>query len=90
MSAKLILSLDDIPDEEADPLFYAAASNNTLKGLLNFQIINEIRKYDVERLTNRQCALILSKLKAMTERIDLLANVSELTKEEPPLIEEQP
>lgn len=90
MNAKLILSLDDVPNQEEDPHFYAAATNKTLQGLLVFEVLNEIRKYEVESLTNRQAALILAKVKALVERIDLLANVSELTKEQQHTTEEMP
>jgi hypothetical protein len=90
MNAKLILSLEDIPDAESDPGMHSSASNKSLQGLLVFQVLNEIRKYDPESLTNRQCALVLAKAKALIERIDLLANVSELTKKEEHTTEEMP
>lgn len=90
MNGKLILSPEEIPNEENDPNLYAAADNPTLKGILVFQIINEIRKYNPEELTNRQCALQLAKLKAMTERIDLIGNIHAVTDVEEHTTEETP
>lgn len=90
MNGKLILSIEDIPSPVIDPHLYAAADNPTLKGILAFQVINEIRKYEPEALTNRQCAIQLAKLRAMVERIDIIKDIDSMINKEENITEEMP
>lgn len=71
MTAKDLFTLNDLPDEAKDPDFWTFLSDKNLPRLANFQILNELRKYDPEALNDPQTRTLLGKLKALQEMIDL-------------------
>ncbi len=75
--------LDEIPDSKDNPEFWSLVNNPHLCQCILFLIVNEIRKYDPEALSNESCRTELAKLKALQELLDLPKGLS--AKPEPPL-----
>lgn len=65
-----ILNLDQIPKEDKDPEFWGIITSPHYSRVLNFVIINEIRKYDPETLSEPACRVQLAKIKAIQELMD--------------------
>jgi len=67
---KPIYSPDNIPTVEEDPEFWATITSPGFKKTTNLLILNEIRRYAPETLTDVQARTQLSKIKAYQELLD--------------------
>lgn len=63
--------MDELPTPESTPEFWRDIQSDHVKNNINFQILNEIRKYEPELLSEAACRVQLAKLKAMIEMLDL-------------------
>lgn len=68
-NAKPFYLLDELPKDD-DP-FWGIVNSPHLSNLVNFQIINELRKFDPVALSDAQCRTQLGKLKGLQELLDL-------------------
>lgn len=78
-----IYNLEDIPDPKQEPEFWSMLNNPNFKQVVNFIILNELRKYNPETLNDAQCRTELAKLKAYQELIDLPQGLMISSKEDP-------
>lgn len=64
--------ISDLPTEKQDPEFWTLVGNPNLKKCVVLLILNELRRYPVEGLTDPSTRSVLAKLKGYQEMIDLI------------------
>lgn len=84
---KDIYKIDEIPTVEEDPEFWKFIENPVFKININFLILNEIRKYQPEQLSDIGCRTQLAKIKAWQELLDFPSAIK--THQESESVEEQ-
>lgn len=79
--------LDQLPDPKSEPEFYNVAHSRHLKHIALLLMMNQIRKYDPEKMSDESCRSQLAKLSALQEVIDfdLLITQENTQPEEPEL-----
>lgn len=65
-----ILNLSDIPEADKDPEFWGIITSPHYTRVMSFMLINEVRKYDPETLSEPACRTQLAKIKAIQEIMD--------------------
>ncbi len=63
-------TLDKVPGAEKEPEFWATLQSPHFQHSVNFLILNEIRKYNPEIMSDESCRSQLAKLKAWQELLD--------------------
>ncbi len=74
-------TLEDIPKPEENPEFWQIVNAPAFQQCINFLIINEIRKYDPETMSDQSAVAQLAKLKGWQELLDLPNGINK--KDEP-------
>lgn len=70
MKTNSFLHLDELPDEKSSPEFWGLITSENFKAVANFLIVNEIRKYPIESLSDSACRVQLARIKAFQEMLD--------------------
>ena len=81
-------TMEDIPDPKKDPEFWSTLQSPHFKNTVNFLIINEIRKYNPEVLSDESSRSQLAKLKAYQELLDFPTAILNQGKELEPITDE--
>lgn len=70
-SVKPFYYLDTIPDAEKNPDFWNIITSPHFSNVANYLIINEVRKYSAENITDAACRVQLAKIQAYANLLDL-------------------
>lgn len=81
IKTEIFTKVERLPTEKEDPEFWSLVGNPDLNKCIVLLILNELRRYPVEGLTDQSTRSVLAKLKGYQELIDLMPAMLDPQKE---------